>query len=275
MNKQNQHIVSQVYLKQFGYVENNQWKVSVLKLGEHFTRQKNIKSFLAEYDIFKIDSNDENIINAFENLNTEIENYYRSILSNIESNKPLSDNNQAILLQYISNLIVRSKICRKYIVSFSKHENYKSFLRLITKNQSEEFIMDLINQGIDYSLNRILILYMNYLYESILIHYDIIILKSVEGKAWFTSDNPVIIYPKYSFNFKLESEFYFPFTSEFLIYLHNKNSEQNDNPHKFLESNIVHEAETTFLDKFAREIAPRNAIEYVIMPDKIQHRFQE
>lgn len=54
--KQNQHKLPQVYMREFGYDYKGQKKVSVLKIGEKFIRQKSIESFLSETNIFKIKS---------------------------------------------------------------------------------------------------------------------------------------------------------------------------------------------------------------------------
>ena len=48
---QNQDKLPQVYMKQFGYDYKGHPKVSVLQVGEKFTRQKSIESFLSETNI--------------------------------------------------------------------------------------------------------------------------------------------------------------------------------------------------------------------------------
>ena len=84
---QNQHIIPQVYLKQFGYVLNDQYKVSVLKIGEKFTPQKSIKSFLAQTNIFDIKSDNPEIVRLFESLNCDIENVYLEVINDLETKK--------------------------------------------------------------------------------------------------------------------------------------------------------------------------------------------
>ena len=73
---QSQHKLPQVYLKQFGYCNCGHWKLSVMKLGEKFTRQKSIESFSAEINYFDIDSDDQRIHRLFEELNCDIETHY-------------------------------------------------------------------------------------------------------------------------------------------------------------------------------------------------------
>jgi hypothetical protein len=114
---QKQHKVPQVYLKKFGYQNgNNQWMISVLKKGLKFTQQKSIKSFTIETNVFDIDSDHPRIPRMFETLNSELENEYNNIISELDNNQTLSDKGYAFLLQLTSNLICRSDYWRDWVL---------------------------------------------------------------------------------------------------------------------------------------------------------------
>lgn len=87
--KQNQHKLPQVYMREFGYDFKGQKKVSVLKVGEKFTRQKSIESFLSETNVFKIKSENPELENIFEELNGLLENEYLNFISDLNNNQYL------------------------------------------------------------------------------------------------------------------------------------------------------------------------------------------
>jgi len=85
-----QHKIPRVYLRQFGYHYNNQWKISVLQQCETFVRQKSIESFLAETNIFDVESNVHDTPRLFEEFNCDIENNYNNIISDLDTQGKLS-----------------------------------------------------------------------------------------------------------------------------------------------------------------------------------------
>src|SRR3569833_45143 len=143
-HNQDQHKIPQVYLKKFGYLnDNNHWKVSVLSRAENFSREKSIGSFTIEANVFDIDSDDPRIVRMFERLNGDLENQYNSIINDLDHYGTLSDNSYAYLLQLIGNLIVRSDYWKETVSDILNTDAKETFLNIIIghhcKNK-EEFI---------------------------------------------------------------------------------------------------------------------------------------
>ncbi len=81
MSKQDQHRISQVYLRQFGYKDENGKKwISVWEMGSEYTGRKSIKSFTAEKNIFDLPFHDLKEKRKFEELNGDIETFYPKFL---------------------------------------------------------------------------------------------------------------------------------------------------------------------------------------------------
>ncbi len=83
--KQNQHRLPKVYLKQFGYIKNDKWWVSVYQIGKSFSDNILIESFTIGVNIFDIPTHDDNIKRHFENTSNIIENRYNIVISNLHN----------------------------------------------------------------------------------------------------------------------------------------------------------------------------------------------
>jgi hypothetical protein len=281
--EQDQHKIPQVYLKKFGYEEKGQWKVSVIKNGEKFTRQKSIGSFTAITNVFDIDSDDPRIPRMFERLNCDIENEYNNIVADIETNKKLSEKSYAFLLQLIANLIVRSDVWRDWALGLLKHENKQSFLKSILAHHCKDeeelmrieerpFYRILVESKPEDVLNRVLIYFIDYFLIR-LWHYEIVIIESQFKKPWFTTTNPVILNlkPKPFDIFSKESEIYFPLTPKHLLYLHHKDSLDKENELRQFETNRIYVATDDQTDKFQKLIIS-NMAEYVIIEGQFKYK---
>ena len=197
---QNQHIVPQVYLKQFGYKFKEQSKVSVLKLGEKFTKQKSIKSFLAEINLFDIESEVPEIERIFEDLNCAIENEFSDIISDLENDRKLSEKSYAVLLQLIPNFIARSHTWRSFVHHMLESDAKENFLKVICVHladsfedlENKDFFKFMMESSTEEAINRALMFFIDHLLRRIG-HYEIVIIEAQEGKPWFTSDNPVVL----------------------------------------------------------------------------------
>jgi|GEM_PF-1594521 len=280
---QNQHKVPQVYLKQFGYLFGKQFKVSVLKNGEKFTRQKSIKSFLAENNIYDIDSEAPEIQRLFEQLNSEIETEYSDIISDLETNGTLSEKSYAILLQLIPNFIARSDSWRSMIYSILNSDGKINFLKMICAHRADsledleikDFYRVMVDNPADEIINRALLFFTEYLLRRIR-QFEIVILQSQEDKPWFTTDNPVIVHNRTS-RFELmtkDSELYFPMNPKYLAYLHFANADDKENELRTLESNTIH----IVSDKQnwnLQQLIIGNHHNYVIFEGELKYRIRE
>ncbi|MCY0970274.1 DUF4238 domain-containing protein [Chryseobacterium wangxinyae] len=269
---QSQHKVSQVYLKQFGYLNGNQWKVSVLQVGGKFTQQKSIKSFLAETNLFDINSEVPEIERIFEELNSKIENEYLNILNDLDKEQKLSEKSHAVLIQLICNFISRSDIWRTRILYLLHTDAKENLLKIICAKwaksleelEQKEFFQFLLSSNPEIIVNRVLLLFSYYLLQR-LAYYEVVILKSQEKKPWFTSDNPVLFKNEVGrFEMvKKESEIYLPLNGKYLIYLHNKDSSDKVNKLRLFETNkVAHANDDQNWD--ITQMLMRNAHNYVI-----------
>lgn len=250
---QDQHKIPRVYLRKFGYIDNNnQWKVSVINKDEKFTRQKSIESFTAVTNIFDINSDDPRIPRMFEQLNCDLENEYNNIISELENVRTLSSKSYAYLLQIIANFIIRSDVWRETIINILQSENKENFLKIILghhckdynefkKINEQPFYRILADSPPDEIINRVLIYFIDHLMLR-LWHYEIIIIQSQDDKPWFTSTNPVVTHNrKGKFEiFAKESEIYFPVSPKYLAYLHYKGSDDKENELRSYESNKIY-----------------------------------
>lgn len=279
--KQNQHKLPQVYMRQFGYEKNGHSKVSVLKIGEKFTRQKSIESFLAEINIFDIESDNPEIVRIFEALNGAFENEYLNMISEINENGELSEKSYSILLQFIPNLIARSDQMRELVTDLMNTDAKTNFLKIICAHKAKDF-EDLENQGfyrvmadspVDNSIiNRALVFFTDYLFRRTG-YYDIVIIESQEGKPWFTTDNPVV-FENRMHKFEMmgkDSEIYFPLSPKYLIYLHYRDSDDKENILRQLEKNKIHLATDDQNMELQQKIM-KNAHQYVIIEGELKHK---
>jgi len=285
---QDQHKVPQVYLKQFGYQQGNQWKVSVLYRGETFTRQKSIGSFTAATNIFDIDNPNPTIARLFESLNGVLETEYSRLLSELENCSEISERSHFILIQLVPNLICRSDYWRDWIRGFLEHKNRPHFIRdLLAHNTNtyEEYLQldntrlfqRLVNAEITESLiNEVLLHFTSYLFHHIK-YFDVVILESPEGRPWLTSDNPVLFKLTHERDeiIGINSEAYLPLSPRYLAYLHVRTAINRSNPLRQLQCRRVHPvldvlSEEEFL-ALVREIN-ENMGSYLILSEYLNYR---
>ncbi|MBL7910426.1 MAG: DUF4238 domain-containing protein [Bacteroidia bacterium] len=281
---QDQHIIPRVYLKKFGYVnQNNQWMVSVLKRGENFSRQKSIEGFTIATNHFDIESEDIRIQRMFEQLNGELENEYNSIIDELIEGSKIIDKSCAMILQTIGNLTCRSDIWRNWVFGILNHANKRTFLMSILGHNATSFadlnsILErphyriLLDLSPEQAINRVLLYFLEHLWIR-LQHYEIVILKSQEQKPWFTSDNPVVLLNR-TRRFEClcpESEIYFPLSPDYLVYIHYPGSNDKRNKMRSYQPNIIHEA-TDSQNEGLQKLIIRNSNQYVIVAGEFRYR---
>lgn len=240
--KQMQHKLPQVYLKQFGFQDKEQWKVSIVQKGEQFARRKSIGSFTAETNIFDIESEDDRFPRMFETLNADLENLYPQVLSDITTNTDLSDASWEILVQLTPNLMVRSDYWREFVSQILNSGQKETFLDItlsvhtgsyaeLTELKNKYFYRILADSEISRStLNKVLLHLLNYVSHH-LRNLDVVIIKAPEGQQFFTSDNPVVFNPNQVKGrlglFSIDTEVYLPLSKDYLAYFHSSGSKRN------------------------------------------------
>jgi len=241
---QDQHKLPQVYLKEFGYLNKEQWMVSIINKGEKFTRQKSIGSFTVETNVFDIESEDDRFPRMFESLNCDLENLYHEMLKDLDDNDEVPDKCWEIIVQFTPNMMVRSDFWRNFVKGILESEHKITFLEITIsvlsksyndlENLKEKDFYKLISNGelTNGKLNRVLILFLNYILHH-LNPLKLIVLEAPEGKEFFTSDCPVNFKPNQLEGklglFSIDTEVYFPLSPKYLAYFHFEGSE-NSNP---------------------------------------------
>lgn len=280
---QKQHKIPQVYLKQFGYLHKEQYKVSVLKIGEKFARQKSIESFLAEINLFDIDSANPEIERIFELFNGQLETEFPNIISDLEKDGKLSEKSISVLLHLISNLITRSDYWRSFVYEMLNSDLRENFLKITCAHladsfedlEQKDFYRLMVDNPVDEIINRALLFFTDYLLQRIG-HFEIVILQAQEGKPWFTSDNPVVLKnhtDKFEFMAK-DSEIYFPINPKYLAYLHFEGAADKNNGLRILDSNAIHivsDQQNWDLQQMILE----NADGFVIFSDQVKTKFDK
>ena len=288
-----QHKLPQVYLKQFGYLERNQWKISIIQRGEKFTRQKSIGSFTAETNIFDIESEDDRFPRMFETLNADLENLYPQVLNDISSNLKVSDKSWEILVQLTPNLMVRSDHWRNFIREILDSKQKETFLDITlsihTKSLEElnelkkKYFYKIISDSelSRSTINKTLLHFLNYVFYH-LRSLDLIILKAPEGKEFFTSDNPVVFNANQVEGklglFSIDTELYLPISKDYLAYFHYKESGK-EFPLRKLKSRGIYEVKDVLTkkqyDHVIREEIIRNSDKLIIVPGKMEYKIEK
>ncbi|MBP9688605.1 MAG: DUF4238 domain-containing protein [Bacteroidia bacterium] len=276
-SKQYQHKIPRVYLKRFGYEDgNNKWWVTVIKNDDIKPQKKSIKSFTAEENIFDIRSEDDLVVRMFEDYNSQLDNTYNKIISDLDKEKKLSPKSLGHLISLIPNLMCRSDYWRETIMQLISHENKINFLQIIIghhcKNQND---FNNLNESTHFkilsestpenALNRVLLYFIDHLLLR-LKEYEVVIIQSQVNKPWSTSTNPIVVHNRtHQFEiFSKESEVYFPLTPKYLVYLHYKGSKDKKNILREYKSNHIYIA-TNELNEKLMKIILNNPSDYLIL----------
>lgn len=270
---QNQHRLSQIYLKKFGYKEEGIWMLSVMKLSSGKIENVRISEFTAEINIFDLPFDDFNVKRQFEIINSKLENEYPKLINNIKNQKQLISKDKDLLNLFIPNILCRTIHFRAYMKSLIENiETRKKLLNEITLFQKDEgkteFLLDILNPT--SHLNIVAGALMNHMHY-VLQRFKKLILKSPSGFGWLTTDNPVYIdlQEKHEWIIPLEAEIYFPLSKEYCVFLFHEQSELNSNPLRNLKKDKVNEIDFETFDKLAKRIGG-NLDEYLIFSGKYE-----
>lgn len=280
---QDQHILPQVYLKQFGYRNktNNKYCISVIskidlstmeKVGKFWIHQKSIKSFLSYENFFDIPFEESSAQKIFEEFNCSLENKYPKIVQNIEQNDCVLHSDESYLIQFIVNILCRSSLFRKFILEKINSKFKDDFLEEITSNIStreerETFLENFLNSGFD--INFLMIIIFEYI-AKFLHEFTYILLKS--DKLFFTSDNPVqidylILDKPLSETIK---EVCFPINPSYFIYIYKiQNDIDKSNSRKTFVLNL--EKDLKHLKEMVEDVFIKSE-NFIVFPDEFDYK---
>lgn len=257
-----------------------------MKSGERFTRQKSIKSFTAETNVFDIESDDANIRRVFETLNTALDDKYNAVVNDLENNGRLTEETDAYLIQFTANLICRSDFWREWTWGMLHHDNRPNVVKVILwyyfkdkisfeELEKEPLFRLLADGNPEAVINRFLMFFTGHLLLR-LQHYEIVILQTSDERPWFSSTNPVVLENRVG-KFEIlekESEIYFPLSPKYLAYMHCQLSSDKANPLRTYEANMVHHATKEQSEEIMKKIMDNAFNEYVLFSDHFEYRHE-
>jgi Protein of unknown function (DUF4238) len=275
-----QHIIPQVYLREFGYIDtNNQWRISTVDLStkeliHKYSKpvfcQKSIESITTEKDIFDVPF----LLSkrGFEELNGKIETEYPKLISELGNSSELSPEGTTILIHIVSNLLCRTVHYRELVRLYLNSHNKPYFIKAIWKpleGTADPFISTLEKFPDEEQLNMICLIIMNnILYKLSTFRYRI--LKDFDNRGWITCDNPVVLENAVSQNsiFSINTGIYFPLSKDFCAYLYHRNATIQDSPLRDMGDEVfINTTEET--QEMIYERIRQNAVRYIFFPGQI------
>jgi hypothetical protein len=278
MASENQHLISQVYLKGFGYKDkSNQWKISTLdrsqvmlmeKNGKKWISQKSIESFLSEINIFDFAMIQGRTEKIYEEFNRDIENNYLKIISDLESAKLLSPLSEVTLYSIVINFLIRTRAFRQEIDSILKGNGRYSLLYEVFSSIKNGKLLARAFEKIpaESELNYISLM----LWERIMpvfseFEYSIFLTEKHEG--WFTSDNPVVIkdFVTTETIFSRNAQIIFPINRRYLAYFYHPDNKSVDL--KGFKNRDIKYCDPTTKNEIIMQII-NNVIQFAIFPNE-------
>jgi hypothetical protein len=232
----NQHLVSEVYLKQFGYQDANaQWRVCVLeksnfhlmaKINKRWIAHKSIGSLLAKNDFFDFDGHKgDPFVTIIESANSEVESRLPELYRELASRGPLSDRGESILAHFASNLFVRTSYFDAWLTDLIE---VGAFERLLDEclwyhaDADQTMFKKMMNRS-DFTGGKNRTNMLRFLFWDYFLHrlgdFQYYILEPDPGKFWITCDNPVVmLHHVNEFSvIAFETEIIFPLNSQKLV----------------------------------------------------------
>lgn len=270
---QKQHRISQVYLKQFGYKKNDKYWLSVLKVGCGLTENVLISDFTAETNIFDLPVDDFEIKRHFENLSSEVENFYRTVISNLRHQKKLTPKDKDVINHFVANLLCKTVPFRNFIEDLLNDDITRNHLidevtYYSDDTDANKMVLDYF--GKDFQLNVFIGTVMNHLVH-VFRHFKKVIIKDYQSLGWISSDNPVLIdrQGNHEWLIPIEAEIYLPLSRDFCLFMYHPNSEISNN---LLRNLRIEKVNTITFENF-NEISlklGRNFYEYLVFCEEIE-----
>jgi len=265
---QNQHRIPQVYLKQFGYSKDKEHWVSVLEIGTKLTENKLIVEFTAETNIFDLPVDDDEIKRHFENLSGYVENFYRTVISNLINQKKLTDKNKDVLNHFVANILCRTHTFRNLISDLlndpvTRDDLIDEVTMFSGDGDSNRKVLEHFEK--DFELNIFIGTVMNHL-VSVFRKFNKVVIRDYQNHGWITTDNPVFIDRQENFRWlvPIEAEIYFPLSKDFCLFMFHPDSDKNANPLRSRRIEKVNTVNFETFDRISMQLG-RNFYKYLIL----------
>ncbi|WP_076551396.1 DUF4238 domain-containing protein [Maribacter ulvicola] len=265
---QGQHKIPQVYLKEFGYKKEDEWWISVLKIGSRKTENVRITDFTKETNVFDLPFKDMESRRHYENLFNKIENRYNTIIKNLLNQKKLIEKDDDYLNHFVANILSRTNPTRFFIFEFLKDNSIREkFINEITlfseDKEHTEKVLKIFK--VEYQLNVALGTVMNH-FVHVLRNFNKVIIKECDGKGWLTTDSPVHIdkQGREEWLIPIEAEIYLPLSKDFCLFMYHPKSEISTNPLRKLKINKINKVDFNTFDSITKKVT-FDFDEYLIM----------
>lgn len=271
---QGQHRVPQVYLKQFGYQQNDEWWVSVYKKGNETTDNVLIETFTKETNIFDLPFQDFKIRRYFEKTSSRLESNYRTIISNLHHQKQLTKRDRDFLCHFIPNMMCRSIPFRQFIDDLLRTSDTRDkFLNEITLLRGNIIrIKEVLSKiPINFQLNLVILPLMEHM-VTVFRKFHQVVIQNYDGLGWQTTDNPVVIDKQghHEWIIPFEAEIYFPLSRDFCIFMFCNQSEIKANPLRNLKIDKINKIDFKPFNRINHKITINHS-EYMIMPVPLEN----
>jgi hypothetical protein len=286
----NQHLVSEVYLKQFGYQDkNSQWRVCVLekskfplmaKANKRWIAHKSIGSVLSKEDHFDFDDTDSpEFVRMIETANTEVETLLPELYRELKTGRKLSRRAESILAHFVSNLFVRTSYFDAWLENMIEVGGFERLMEECSFFNSEQENAELTklikNPQFTSGKNRTNMsrfLFWNYFLRR-LSQFQYYILEPAKGKGWISCDNPVVVLNHVNAQsvIAFETEIIFPLNSHKLVLFKTARSKKVSGIFKGARHKDTTTA-TSEINEEINRIISDTAEDMVIIPDVEQYR---
>jgi len=250
---QNQHRVPQVYLRYFGYEDNNgQWMISTLPIkevegmvarGVAYVNQKSIASILAEQNLFDSDMTPgfEYGARDLEQMFGQLETHYPRIVEQVEGRVLMNREQRSMLIALLCSMLIRSKHMGLRVGGSLDRSERTYFIEELTRQMrqpaGELFKHYMLNAEHEKNVLNLALLAMMYNLHCLFVRYEMVFVHTDNPSGWWTSDEPVVY--RYDMNegriFSDDTELYLPLTPTVLLFMHHKNSKVKEGRFRTLD----------------------------------------
>jgi len=274
---QNQHIIPQTFLKQFGYKDKHgRWKVPTFNVEEipimndinkTLVKQSNIESLLREQNIYDLSGKIENK-KQLDNTFKILEDCYPSIIKEINETKRISNESKEKLITFISFLFIRTHDFREIAEHLLKTKNQDYLEAVIGDNKNR--INTLLSLPVEKAIN-FLIGFSGFYISKVLFHFEIIIIETIETEKWATTDNPVLLQCKTTDNIidflGIDTEILCPISQDYLVFIFHPDSNFSHNELRKLNINEVNKTSIELYEKIWHKLVDKSRVtKYIIVP---------
>lgn len=257
--RQQQHRVSQMYLKRFGYrdVYGKHW-ISALDIGKtkemqaanwFTTDQLRIKHCTVtdgEFDMVGFPKLEQKFL---EEGFGKAESTYPLHLEHIAANRTWTDDQRIRVLEFMATLLVRSKRYRRLMQEMLDSPQALDFLRtmcmwLKSEKDKEIFVNGAYNTPRDQQLNFVCAPTMHYI-ASTLSTFEYRVFETPDEHGWHTCDDPVVMWTtdRPHTIISLQTEVFFPLSRDYALHLCHSGSKDKSNSLRTYPPGVVSKAD--------------------------------